>query len=132
LNSGATSPNPFGAAIQVARGSGNANAAITWNETIRVWQITEYVNGSINTSNIATGTTTSGFISSVSQDPAPTLGGNLNILSNSIYSSVNGSQLFSTTQPGGGGTGLTVTNSQYTNVELINQTKSMIYSIIFG
>ena len=35
-------------------------------------------------------------------------------------------------RPGGGGTGLTVTNSTYANVELMSKTKSIIYSIMFG
>ena len=132
LNAGATSPNPFGAAILVARGTGQANAAITWNETLRVWQIGEYANGSFFTANIATSTMTSGYITSISQDPNPSLGGNLNIGLNSIYSDASGVQVYSVTQPGGGGTGLTVTNSQYGNVEVMSATKSIVYSIIFG
>ena len=88
--------------------------------------------GNFNLSNVATATTTANFLTSVSQDSAPSLGGNLNITSNGIYSSVSGSQLYSVTKPGGGGTGFTVTNSQYGNVELMSSTKSIVYSIIFG
>lgn len=132
LNSGATVPNPSGAIIQVARGTGQSSAAITWNETLRVWQISEYVSGTYNTANIATGSTTSGLLSNISQDPNPSLGGNLNVSNYSIYSNINGVQLWSVNQPGGGGTGITVTNSQYGNVEVMSKTKSIVYSIIFG
>ena len=131
LNAGATSPNPLGAYILVNRGS-SANAMITWSETVGAWQISEVINGSYYTANIATTTTTDTLISHLSQDPTPTLSANLNIYNKSIYSNVNGVQLWSTTAPGGGGTGLTVSNSQYGNVELMNKTKSIVYSIIFG
>jgi hypothetical protein len=132
LNAGATSPNPFGAQIIVNRGTGQSNAAIAWNETVGAWQISEVVNGSYYTANIATSIGTQNFISNVSQDTTPSLGGNLNIGSYSIYSNVSGSQMYSTTAPGGGGTGITVTNSRYANVELMSKTKSIVYSIIFG
>jgi hypothetical protein len=133
LNAGATVPNPAGASIVVSRGtSGQSNAAITWNETVGAWQISEVVNGSYYTANIATSTGTQNFISNVAQDTTPMLGGNLNIGSYSIYSNVSGSQMYSTTAPGGGGTGITVTNSRYANVELMSKTKSIVYSIIFG
>ena len=106
--------------------------SITWNETVGAWQISEVVNGSYYTANIATSTSTGTFLSNVVQDAAPMLGGNLNIYNHSIYSNVSGVQLWSVTAPGGGGTGVTVTNTQYGNVELINKTKSIVYSIIFG
>jgi hypothetical protein len=131
LNAGATVPNPFGAYILVNRGS-SPNASITWSETVGAWQVSEIVNGSYYTANIATTTTTANLISFVSQDPSPTLGGNLNLYNHSLYSNVNGVQLWSTQSPGGGGTGLTVTNSQYGNVEVMSKTKSIVYSIIFG
>ena len=132
MNSGATSPNPFGAQILVNRGTGQANAAITWNETVGAWQISEVVNGSYTTANIATQTGTATFITSLADDAAPHLSGNLNIYNKSIYSNISGVQIWSNGAPGAGGTGVTVTNSQYTNAELINKTKSIVYSIIFG
>jgi hypothetical protein len=133
LNAGVIVPNPSGASIVVSRGtSGQSNAAITWNETVGAWQISEVVNGSYYTANIATATGTATLISNVAQDTTPVLGGNLNIYNHSIYSNVSGVQLWSVTAPGGGGTGLTVTNSTYANVELMNKTKSIVYSIIFG
>jgi hypothetical protein len=133
LNAGATSPNPNGASIVVSRGtSGQSNAAITWNETVGAWQVSEVVNGSYYTANIATSTGTGSFISNVAQDTSPMLGGNLNIMNHSIYSNVSGVQLWSVSGPGGGGTGVTVTNSTYANVELMSKTKSIVYSIIFG
>jgi len=133
LNAGVTSPNPAGASIVVSRGtSGQSNAAITWNETLGAWQISEVVNGSYTTANIATQTGTGVLLSSVSQDTSPVLGGNLNIYNHSIYSNVSGVQLWSVSAPGAGGTGVTVTNSTYANVELMSKTKSIVYSIIFG
>jgi len=133
LNAGVSSPNPAGASIIVSRGtSGQSNAAITWNETVGAWQISEVVNGSYYTANIATSSSTGQYISSVNQDPAPFLGGNLNIWTKGIYSNVSGVQLYSVSAPGAGGTGLTVTNSTYANVELMSKTKSIVYSIIFG
>jgi hypothetical protein len=131
LNAGATSPNPFGANIIVNRGT-SPNASIGWNETVGAWQIGEIVNGSYYTANISTSSSTGSFISRVADDTIPYLGGNLNIYNKSIYSNISGTQIWSTTAPGGGGTGVTVTNSQYGNVELINKTKSIVYSIIFG
>lgn len=131
LNAGVPTPNPAGASIVVSRGtSGQANAAISWNETVGAWQISEVVNGSYYTANIVTSTST--VLSSVNQDPAPFLGGNLNIWSRGIYSNISGVQLYSVSAPGAGGTGLTVTNSTYANVELMSKTKSIVYSIIFG
>lgn len=132
LNSGVTSPNPFGAAIVVNRGTGQSNAQIIWNETVGSWQISETVNGSYYTANIATESSTGAFITALADDPAPRLSGNLNIYNKTIYSNVSGVQIQSVGAPGGGGTGITVTNSQYNNVELINKTKSIVYSIIFG
>ena len=132
LNSGVSSPNPLGAQIIAYRGAGFANAVIAWNETVGAWQVSEQINGSYITANIATTTSTGGLLTAVKDDPSPQLGGNLNIYNHSIYSNVSGTQIWSTTAPGGGGTGVTVTNSQYGNVELINKTKSIVYSIIFG
>lgn len=132
LNAGVTSPNPLGAQIIAYRGTGFSNAVIGWNETVGAWQVSEVVNGSYTTANIATTTATGSFLTAVKDDPAPQLGGNLNIYNKSIYSNISGTQIWSTTAPGGGGTGVTVTNAQYGNVELINKTKSIVYSIIFG
>lgn len=131
LNAGVSSPNPLGAQIVVNRGT-SPNAVIGWNETVGSWQISEVVNGSYTTANIATQTGTANYITSVADDTAPHLGGNLNIYNKSIYSNISGVQIWSNSAPGAGGTGVTVTNSQYTNAELINKTKSIVYSIIFG
>jgi hypothetical protein len=132
LNAGTSSPNPSGASITVSRGTGYNSPQLLWNETLQVWQITEVIGGSFSTANISTQTGTQNYITSVSQDTSPVLGGNLNIYNHSIYSNVSGVQLWSVTAPGGGGTGLTVTNSTYANVELMSKTKSIVYSIIFG
>jgi hypothetical protein len=133
LNAGATIPNPSGAQISVSRGS-SSPATINWNEALQVWQLSEFnaSSNSYTTANIATGTTTAGLLSNVIQDTTPTIGGNLNIYNHNIYSNVSGVQLWSVSQPGGGGTGLTVTNSQYGNVEIMSKTKSIVYSIVFG
>jgi hypothetical protein len=132
LNAGATVPNPAGASLTVSRGTGYNSPQISWNETLQVWQVTEVIGGSFSSANIATTTGTSSFINSVSQDTSPSLGGNLNIYNHSIYSNVSGVQIWSVGSPGGGGTGVTVTNSNYANVELMSKTKSIVYSIIFG
>lgn len=132
LNAGVTSPNPLGAAILVSRGTGQSNAAINWNESVGSWQLGEEVDGSYYTANIATESAIGSFITGVADDPTPHLSGNLNIYNRSIYSNISGVQVWSNSAPGAGGTGLTVTNAQYTDVELINKTKSIVYSIIFG
>ena len=132
LNAGVTGPNPLGAALIVARGTGRANAAINWNETVGSWQLGEEVDGAYYSANIATESAIGSFITSVEQDLTPQLGGNLNIYNKSIYSNISGVQIWSNGAPGAGGTGVTVTNTQYTDAELINKTKSIVYSIIFG
>ena len=117
------------AGIEINRSGGAANVALRYNDTLGVWQVS--LGSAPNTfSNLATGS--SGAIATIGQDTLPQLGGNLNISNYSIYSNVSGVQLYSVTQPGGGGTGITVTNSQYGNVELMSETKGIVYSIIFG
>jgi hypothetical protein len=130
LNAGSSTPNPAGASIVVDRGPTN-DAAITWNETLQVWQITENIGGSYTTANIATTTATGVLLANVSQDTTPSLGGNLNITSHTLYDTSVNVQIFANAV-GGGGTGLRVTNPTYSNVELMSKTKSIVYSIIFG
>jgi hypothetical protein len=132
MNAGTTIPNPAGASIVVSRGSsGQSNSEIIWNETVGAWQITTVVSGTYGLSNIATTSQTGAFLATVSQDPTPALGGNLNITGHTLYDTNNNVILFANTV-GGGGTGIHVTNSTYSNVEVISKTKSMVYSIIFG
>jgi len=128
LNSGTTVPNPFGANIIVARGT-SANASIGWNESLQAWQI---FNGA-TVSNIVT--SSGAGIASVSADTTPALGGNLNLSGHTIYdNTVGGNVQLSATTPGTGGTGLRVVNTSYPNSgsELINKTRSIAYSILFG
>jgi hypothetical protein len=132
MNAGTTIPNPSGASIVVSRGSsGQSNSEIIWNESISAWQITTVVSGTYGLSNIATTSQTGAFLATVSQDPTPALGGNLNITSHYLYDTSANVQIYAGVT-GGGGTGLHVTNPIYSNVEVISKNKSMIYSIIFG
>jgi hypothetical protein len=126
LNNGVTSPNPLGANIIVDRGS-SANVAIRWNETLASWQITN--NGS-TFSNIAS---TAGTIANVYADSAPAISANLDLRGHSIWDSTNNAnvQLFASSV-GNGGTGIHVTNTQYTDKEIMLKQRSIAYSILFG
>ena len=106
LNNGVISPNPLGANIIIARSlnGSSANVFLSWNETLHVWQ-------SYN------GTTVS----------------NLDLRNHSIWDSTNNSnvQLF-VGNLGNGGTGIHVTNTQYTDKEIMLKQRSIAYSILFG
>jgi len=123
LNSGWSGTPVLNANITVARGT-SANASIGWNEALKTWQV---FNGT------TVGNLSSTALSSVSADPNPALGGNLNLSGRTVWDSTSaaGVQL-SIGALGAGGSGLHVTNTNYGNVELINKTKSIVYSIIFG
>lgn len=130
LNSGVTSPNPAGANIIVARSTSGspANVFISWNETVKAWQ---YYNGT-TIANIAS--SASSGIPSVSADPNPALGGNLNLTGYKIWDSTTTAnvQLNFSNTVSTGGTGIYVTNTKYANVELASKTRSVAYSILFG
>lgn len=129
------------AGVLIDRGSA-ANVELRWNESIDKWQITE--DGSTY-SNIAT-ISGAGFITQVSDDTSPTLGGNLdvggyalvgselvldptgNIVMKSNVQFVGTSTVTVTAaSSGAGGTGLFADN-----VELVSKTKARKFAIIFG
>jgi hypothetical protein len=128
-------------------GSGLANVAIRWNETFDKWQIT---NDGSTYGNI---TTSSGAAAvAVIDDPAPQLGGNLDVLARTIFSSntaqvvidsnvaiqntntvpsaVAGYNVIYTQTPDSGGSGLFVTNTTNTNRELASTRKAIVYSLV--
>lgn len=134
------------AGIEVDRGS-SANVSVLWNETYQKWSLTNdgTIFGNISTS------TGAGSIAVV-DDPTPSLGGNLNVLARSIYSSNVGVVKFddnlaiSTTTvdpaaisnynivyaktPDSGGSGLFVTNTTNSNRELASTKKAIVYSLV--
>ena len=129
------------AGILVDRGS-SANVTLRWNESIDKWQITE--DGSTY-SNIAT-STGAGFITQVSDDTSPTLGGNLDVggyaltgtnlvldptgnitLSSNVQFAGTSTVTVTAATAGAGGTGLFADST-----ELVNKTKARKFAIIFG
>lgn len=129
------------AGILVDRGS-SANVTLRWNESIDKWQITE--DGSTY-SNIAT-STGAGFITQVSDDTSPTLGGNLDVggyaltgtnlvldptgnitLSSNVQFVGTSTVTVTAATAGAGGTGLFADSA-----ELVNKTKARKFAIIFG
>jgi hypothetical protein len=127
LNNGVTTPNPTGANIIVDRGN-SANVSIRWNETLVNWQVT---NNGVTYSNIATA---SGSIGNVYADSAPAISANLDLRGHTIWDSINsgGNVQISIGAVGNGGTGIHVTNTQYTNKEVMLKERSIAYSILFG
>jgi hypothetical protein len=129
LNKGETSAgvsSPGYSGIQIDRGS-FANVSLQWNENVTSWQITS---DGTTFSNIASAGNSLG---NVYADPAPKLGGNLDITGKTIFSnSTKGSvQLFANTA-NSGGSGLYVTNTLTTGAELVTKSKAVAFSIIFG
>lgn len=115
--------------IEVDRGSLD-KVSIVWNETEGAWQ---YSNDGFVFNNIGSGGGGGGGggMSQLSDDTSPELGGNLNVLNRSIFSSTKNISL-SLGTVGTGGSGLYVTNSQVTLKELTTTTKSIVYGIIFS
>ena len=114
--------------IEVDRGSLD-KVSIVWNETDGAWQ---YSNDGFIFNNIGSGGGgAGGGLGQVSDDTSPELGGNLNVLNRSIFSSTKNVSL-SLGTVGTGGSGLYVTNSQTTQAELTTTTKSIVYGIIFS
>lgn len=136
------------AGIEIDRGS-SANVSILWNEAYDRWSLT--TDGS-TFANIATSTGAGG--SAVIDDLTPALGGNLDVLTRSIYSSstnlvkfddnlaiatttinptaISNYNIVYAQTPNSGGSGLYVTNTTTTNQELATQTRNIAYSIIFS
>jgi len=134
------------AGIQVDRGV-SANVSVLWNEAYDRWQIT---NDGTTFGNISS--SSGAGASALIDDPAPTLGGNLNTLARSIYSSnvavvsfddnvaiknttiapsaIAGYNVIYAQSPNGGGSGLYVTNTTNSNRELASARKAIVYSLV--
>ena len=140
---GGTSPSTTptqNAGIEVDRGN-QANVALRWNEGYKQWQIT---NDGTAYGNIAVTSGTGGI----------TISGNLDMGGYAIFSSTNANVTIDTNvaikntsvapsaisnynvvysqTPGGGGSGLYVTNTTTAAQELATQAAAIKYSIIFG
>ena len=131
--------------IAIDRGS-LANVALRWYEPFLKWQIT--TDGTTYANLLTPGP---GTIGSVSADPNPSLGGNLNTYSYQIWSNVaninfngnlqltnqgtvpaqsSGNAIIYASTVGGGVTGIYVVNSQAAGQELITKTRSLGLSIL--
>lgn len=128
-------------------GSGLANVAIRWNETVDKWQITS--DGSTY-ANISSSSGT--FAVAIVDDLTPKLGGNLDVLARTIFSSNTSTVIFDsnlsikntnlipnsvagynvvyTQAPNSGGSGIFVTNTTNTNRELASVRKAIVYSMV--
>jgi hypothetical protein len=135
------------AGIEIDRGS-SANVALRWNESIDTWQIT---NNGTTYSNIANSSGPGG-LTAIIDDIAPTLGGNLNTLARSIFSSnvaaikfdsnlaiknttitptaIAGYDVVYAKTPDTGGSGLYVTNTTNQAQELATQRRNVVYSLV--
>lgn len=134
------------AGIEVDRGS-LANVALRWNEAVDLWQLT---NDGTNYANLLT-SAGAGTITVIS-DPAPQLGGNLDTLSRTIFSSTRANVTFDSNlaiknttitptavagydviyakTPDTGASGLYVTNTTNQAQELATQRRNVVYSLV--
>jgi len=134
------------AGIDVDRGSA-ANVSILWNEAIDKWTLTT---DGTTYSNIAV-SSGSGTIAIV-DDLTPTLGGNLNVLARTIYSSnvniikfennlavattsvnpgaISNYNIITAKTPEAGGSGLYTTNTANSTREIPTTRKSIVYSLV--
>ena len=133
--SNSSPPNSAGAIIEVDRGTA-ANVQLRWSETYQKWQLNNTDSTDANFANILT--SSGGVIANVYADSAPALGANLDLRGKRIWNSniagqalVGNVSLF-ISNVGTGGTGIYANNSSYINGELINKTRSVAYSILFG
>lgn len=134
------------AGIEVDRGL-LANVALRWNEAVDLWQVTT---DGTNYANILT-SAGAGTITVIS-DPAPQLGGNLDTLSRTIFSSTRANVTFDSNlaiknttitptaiagydvvyakTPSTGASGLYVTNTTNQAQELATQRRNVVYSLV--
>jgi len=146
------------AGVVIARGTApGGNVQLRWNETTKTWQVSGVTAGSpgdgAQYSNILTSAST-GIITSVFDDKAPVLGGNLNVNNFTIYANVaagtyvtvqgalnlksanvtptaaTGSTVFYASDTGAGQAGVFVVNPASTNEELITKRRAFGFSII--
>jgi len=147
LNQGETGfgVTPVYSGLEVDRGQ-LAKTALRWNESLTRWELTS--DGSVYMP-IVTGVK---GIEGVFQDPAPQLGGNLDVLARTIFSSntqvvkfdtnlavknttvapstLSGYNTVYSQTPNGGGSGLFVTNTTKQQQELITKSKAVFYSLM--
>ena len=146
------------AGITVGRGTApGGNVSLRWLESTKTWQVSGVVAGSpgdgAQYSNILTSAST-GIITSVFDDKAPVLGGNLNVNNFTIYANVaagtyvtlqgalnlksanvtptaaTGSTVFYASDTGAGQAGVFVVNPASTNEELITKRRAFGFSLI--
>jgi hypothetical protein len=133
------------AGIEVDRGTA-ANVQLIYNEATQKWSLT---NDGITYFNIVSSST---GLTAVRDDPAPQLGGNLDVLGRNIFSSDTANVRFDNNvavqyttvapaaytgynvvyaqTPVAGGSGLYVTNTTNTNRELASTTKAIVYALV--
>jgi hypothetical protein len=111
--------------IEVDRGSLN-DVGIRYNESIDNWELT---NNGTTWANITSGSTSA--IGNVFQDPAPRLGGNLNITTKTLFDTVANVEI-QANAAGMGGTGIYAHPVAVAGPgeELITKNRSLVYSII--
>jgi len=134
------------AGLEVDRGSA-ANVSILWNETYDKWSLT---NDGTTFANISTSTGVGAI--SVIDDPAPQLGGNLDTLNRSIFSSntayirfadnvainvtsvvplaLSANTVVYARAPESGGSGLYTTNTINAAREVASTRKAIVYSLV--
>ena len=134
------------AGLEVDRGSA-ANVAILWNESFDKWTITT---DGTTFANISTSTGVGAI--AIVDDLTPTLGGNLNVLARSIYSSnvdvikfddnlavsttsvnpaaISNYNIITAKSPEAGGSGLYTTNTTNSTREIPTTRKSIVYSLV--
>lgn len=134
------------AGLEVDRGSA-ANVSILWNESIDKWTITTDGTTFANIS-----TSSGSGATALVDDPNPTLGGNLNVLARTIYSSnvnvikfennlavstttvnpaaVSNYNIITAKTPELGGSGLYTTNTTNSTREIPSTRKSIVYSLV--
>jgi hypothetical protein len=111
--------------IEVDRGSLN-DVGIRYNENIDTWQLT---NDGITYANITTGSTTA--IANVAGDLTPSLGGNLNITTKSLFDTVANVEIRANTAAmGGSGVYTNKIGVDNNKKELITKNRALVYSII--
>lgn len=134
------------AGVEVDRGSA-ANVSILWNESFDKWTLTT---DGTNFGNIST-SSGAGAISII-DDLTPTLGGNLNVLARTIYSSdtavvkfddnlavattsvnpsaISSYNILTAKTPEQGGSGLYTTNTTNATREVASTRKAIVYSLV--
>ena len=134
------------AGLEIDRGS-SPNVALLWNESFDKWTITT---DGTTYGNIAISSGTGAV--AIIDDPSPTLGGNLNVLARTIYSSnvnvikfennlavsttsvnpaaISNYNIITAKTPEQGGSGLYTTNTTNSTREIASTRKAIVYSLV--